>query len=259
MTDAIIPNELVLIESRTARQQYGNRIDVLEKVRAVPLLPDDLHVTTEGVAVFFGVPTETIRSTVKDNREELESNGYRVLRGERLNEFVRSFRDLANFVSSRARSLALFDRRTLLNVAMLLRDSEVAREVRRYLLDSEQAVRAIEVEALARRGAADPLTWTWAEAAAIARQRYGTPWGEEQWRRKLRQAGVLKQAGGPKAQYTDRFFWFTGTAWEIHPHALPELIRAAVQVDQELRATQGIQLRLELDGVGRAELQGGAA
>lgn len=259
MTDAIIPNELVLIESPTARQQYGNRIDVLEKVRAISFLPDDLHVITEGVAAFFGVSIETIRSLVKDNRAELEANGYRVLRGEQLADFVRSFRDLANLVSPKARSLALFDRRTLLNVAMLLRDSEVARQVRRRLLDSEEVVRAIELEALARRRASDPLTWTWAEAAAIARQRYGTPWGEEQWRRKLRQAGVLRQAGGPRAQYTDRFFWFTGTAWEIHPHALPELIRAAVHADQELRVAQGIQMRLELDGLGRMELEGGAA
>ncbi|MFE3326837.1 hypothetical protein [Streptomyces sp. NPDC059176] len=254
MADAIIPNELVLIESRTARQQYGNRIDVLDKVRAVPFLPDDMHVATEGVAAFFDVSIETIKSLVKDNREELDANGYAVLEGMEL----RSFKDLCR-IDSRARSLALFDRRTLLNVAMLLRDSAVARQVRRYLLDSEQAVRAIEIEALARRAAVDPLTWTWAEAAAIARQRYGIPWGEEQWRRKLRQAGVLRQAGGPKAQYAERLFWFTGTAWEIHPHALPELIRAAVQADQQLRSFQGIQMRLDIEGVGRLALEGGAA
>lgn len=254
MTDAIIPNELVLIESRTARQQYGNRIDVLDKVRAVPFLPDDMHVTTEGVAVFFGADAKTIEKLVERNRDELEANGFRILEGQQLTDM----KSVCG-IRSRARSLALFDRRTLLNVAMLLRDSEVARQVRRYLLDSEQAVRAIEIDALARRGATDPLTWTWAEAAAIARQRYGTPWGEEQWRRKLRQAGVLRQAGGPRAQYTGRFFWFTGTAWEIHPHALPELIRAAVQADQELRVAQGIQMRLELDGLGRMELEGGAA
>ncbi|MFP3986940.1 hypothetical protein U9R90_05435 [Streptomyces sp. E11-3] len=252
MTDPIIPNEMVLTESRTARQQYGNRIDVLDKVRAVPFLPDDLHVTTEGVSAFFDVSIETIRQLVHRNLEELQANGYRVISGAELSD-IKSLSGLG----TRARSLALFDRRTLLNVAMLLRDSEVARQVRRYLLDSEQAVRIIEADAVARRAAGDPLTWTWTEAAAIARQRYGLPWGEEQWRRKLRQAGVLKQAGGPKAKYAKRLFWFTGSAWEIHPHALPELIREAVQVDEQLRAFQGIQTRLELDGVGR-ELPGGA-
>jgi hypothetical protein len=38
MTDPIVPNELVLTESRTARQQYGNRTDVLDKVRAISFL-----------------------------------------------------------------------------------------------------------------------------------------------------------------------------------------------------------------------------
>lgn len=254
MTDAIIPNELVLIESRTARQQYGNRIDVLEKVRAVPFLPDDLHVTTEGAAAFFGVSIDTIRQLVHRNLDELQAHGYRVISGAQLSD-IKSLSGLGG----RARSLALFDRRTLLNVAMLLRDSDVAREVRRYLLDSEQAVRSIEVSALARRRASDPLTWTWSEVAAIARQRYETSWGEEQLRRKLRQAGVLKQTGGPKEGPARKFFWFTGTAWEIHPHGLPELMRRAVSVDLELRQAQGIQLRLELDGPSYPELEDGAA
>lgn len=238
------PNELVLTESRTARQQYGTRIDVLEKVRVIPLLPDDLHITTEAVAAYFDVSIETIKSLVKINRSEVEGNGYRVLEGSEL----RSFKDLCS-IGSQARSLALFDRRTLLNVAMLLRDSEVARAVRRYLLDSEQAIRDIESTALARRPVGDPLTWTWDEAVAIIRQRFGLDWGEVQFRRKLRQAGVMKQSGGPKAKYQP-LFWFTGSAWEIQPHALPELVRAAVRVDQELRAFQGIQQRLELEGVG---------
>lgn len=254
MPESIIPNELVLIESRTAREQYGSRIDALEKVRAIPFLPDDLHVTTEGTAAFFDADTKTIEKLVERHRAELESNGYRVVEGRELTD-IKSVCG----VQSRARSLALFNRRSLLNVAMLLRDSEVAREVRRYLLDSEAEVRAIEAEALSRRAVGDPLTWTWPEASAIARQRYGVPWGEEQWRRKLRSAGVMKQNGGPKAQYARRMFWFTGTAWEIHPHALPELIRLAVETDEQLRAFQGIQIRLELDGVGRTALEGGAA
>jgi hypothetical protein len=246
MDNPITPNEAVLTESRTARQQYGNRIDVLDKIRAIPLLPDDLHITTEGVAAYFDVDTKTIEKLAERNRDELETNGYCVLTGQELTDM----KSVCG-IRSRARSLALFDRRTLLNVAMLLRDSEVAREVRRYLLDTEHAVRTIEAEALARRAVGDPLTWTWDEATAIARQRYGLPWSEQQWRRKLRQAGILKQTGGPKAKYASRLFWFTGTAWEIHPHALPELIRAAVQVEEQLRAFQGIQMRLELDGLGR--------
>jgi hypothetical protein len=251
MTQSIAPNELVLVESRTARQQYGSRIDVLEKVRAVPFLPDDLHVTTEGVAAFFDIGVKTVESLVLDNREELEHNGYQVLSGPRLT----SFKEVSG-IRSRARSLALFDRRTLLNVAMLLRDSEVARQVRRYLLDSEQAIRELETEALTRRAAGGPLTWTWTETCAIARQRYGVDLGEVALRRLLRTAGVLRQSGEPKAAHKS-LFWFTGTAWEVHSHAVPELLRRAVEVDRQLREFQGIQMRLELDPIGRAALAGG--
>lgn len=250
MTYAINPSELVLIESRTAREQYGTRVDVLDKVRAIPFLPDDLHVTKEGVAAFFDVTIQTIDSLVFDNRDELEQSDYRVISGKRLT----SFKEVSG-IRSRARSLALFSRRTLLNVAMLLRDSEVARQVRRYLLDSEQAIRELETEALARRMVGGPLTWTWAEACAVIRQRYGVDWGEVMLRRRLRTAGVLRQTGAPKAAFNG-LFWFTGSAWEVHAHAVPELLRRAVEVDQQLRAFQGIQTRLELENVGRGLLGG---
>lgn len=248
---SIMPNEAVLTESRTARQQYGTRIDVLEKVRAVPLLPDDLHVTTEGVAAFFDASIKAVHSLVLDNREELESTGYRVVNGQELASFKE-----ASGIRSRARSLALFDRRTLLNVAMLLRDSEVARQVRRYLLDSEQAIRDLESEALARRAAGGPLTWTWFETCAVIRQRYGVDWNEAMLRRRLRTAGVLKQSFEPKAAHRG-LFWFTGSAWEVHAHAVPELLRTAVEIDRELRAFQGIQMRLELEDARRFSVEGG--
>ncbi len=241
----IIPNEAVLTESPTARQQFGTRIDVLDKVRVIPLLPDDLHITTEGVAAYFDVAIEAVKSLVKDNRDELGTNGYRVLAGEEL----RSLKALCG-LSSQARSLALFDRRTLLNVAMLLRDSEVARQVRRYLLDSEQAVRDIEEQALARREAGGPLCWTWSEACAIIRQRYGVDWNTATLRRRLRTAGILKQSLEPKAAYRS-MFWFTGSAWEVHAHAVPELLRQAVEIDRQLREFDGIQMRLELDTLRR--------
>lgn len=41
-----------------------------------------------------------------------------------------------------ATQLRLFTRRTVLNIAMLLRDSDIARCVRTYLLDAEQDLRA---------------------------------------------------------------------------------------------------------------------
>ena len=127
--------ELALTESRTLRDQHSARTDVLDRVKALSLLPDGVHATTEIVASYYEVGVEAIKSLVKENRDELEANGYRALRGADLREFVGSQRDLAN---PKARSMALFDRRAILNVGQLLRDSEVARRVRTYLLDVEE-------------------------------------------------------------------------------------------------------------------------
>ncbi|MFI5528889.1 hypothetical protein ACIA8O_10090 [Kitasatospora sp. NPDC051853] len=65
-----------------------------------------------------------IKAVVHDHRQELESSGCRAIAGDELS----CFKQLCG-IRSRARSLALFSRRTVLNVAMLLRDSETARQV----------------------------------------------------------------------------------------------------------------------------------
>ncbi|WP_104817298.1 hypothetical protein [Kitasatospora sp. MMS16-BH015] len=123
-------SEAVVLESRTLRGTMTGRVEVLDKVKALVLLPDGLHVTGQMVADYYEVGLEAIKSLVKDHREELENSGYRVVAGQEL----RSFKDLSSF-DPRTPTLAVFPRRAVLNVGMLLRDSEVAREVRRWLLD----------------------------------------------------------------------------------------------------------------------------
>jgi hypothetical protein len=125
--------EIALTESRTLREMYVNRTDVLDKVKSLRMLPGDIHVTTEMVAEYYEVPVNTVYSLVKDNRTELSSNGYATLHGAELTSFKK-----VSGINSRARELALFPRRAVLNVGQLLRDSEVARQVRTYLLDAEQ-------------------------------------------------------------------------------------------------------------------------
>lgn len=137
------PSELILTESRTMRAQTIERTDVLDKVKALALLPDGAHATTEIVAGYYEVGVETIKSLVKDHRAELAENGLRVLAGEEL----RSFKDLCH-IESRARSLAVFSRRAILNVGQLLTESDIARQVRTYLLEvEEQAAPEVRSEA----------------------------------------------------------------------------------------------------------------
>lgn len=141
------PNELILTESRTMRTQTATRVDVLDKVKALALLPDGLHATTEIVASYYGVDTDVIEKVVQRNREELTANGYLVLRGPELRAF-----ETDNLSVSKRRALAVFTRRAILNVGQLLTGSDVASLVRTYLLEVEEKAteqqRADAVEAV---------------------------------------------------------------------------------------------------------------
>lgn len=140
MTDLTTPAE------RAKRDELADRTDVLNKVGLLRTLPDDLHVTTDMVAEFYGVGVEAVRSLVKDNRNEVDEDGYRVVIR---SEFEKSFGDLSN-LDPRARQIALFPRRAVLRVGMLLRDSNIAKQVRSHLLDSESAARSFDPATLTR-------------------------------------------------------------------------------------------------------------
>lgn len=140
-------NESVLLESKTLRSSVLDRTDALDKVKALSLLPDGMHVTTAMVATYFQVTVEAVRQLTKRHREELEINGMTVLRGSDLRQFESDNMSLslASYPQAR-RSLTIYSRRSVLNVAMLLRDSDVARQVRTYLLDMERLARTQPVE-----------------------------------------------------------------------------------------------------------------
>ncbi|GAB2575473.1 hypothetical protein GCM10027168_05520 [Streptomyces capparidis] len=132
------PPDFALLESRSLRESVRHRVETLDKVKVLATLPDGLHVTSEMVAEYFEVPEITIRQLVARHREELQDAGYTLLKGSDLQSFLSLNMSLRKIPG---RGLAVFPRRAVLNVAMLLRDSEVARKVRAYLLDAEQAHR----------------------------------------------------------------------------------------------------------------------
>ena len=123
-------NQEILLTNLQKRKENLNHIEVLEQVGTLLSLPNTEFYTTEMVAEYYKVEISTIKSCVFDNKEELENNGYNVLEGEELS----SLKKLCQ-IKSRARSLSLFTKRTVLNVGMLLRDSEVAKEIRNRILD----------------------------------------------------------------------------------------------------------------------------
>lgn len=96
-----------------------------------------LYFTNQQLGDFFEVDIRTIERILETHREELESNGYENLTGKKLqifrdqvNEFVTDIN-----VGHKVRNLGVSSFRTLLNFAMFLPNSSVAKEVRNRVLD----------------------------------------------------------------------------------------------------------------------------
>lgn len=132
-------NQIALTESSALRENFTD-VSVLDHVGEVPFLPGEVYLTTELVSSFYEVDKEVIQKTVQRHRSELENNGLRVLRGDDLKRFKE---ELAGHKGGQDVHLSrtnqsLFTRRTVLNIGMLLRDSEKAKLVRHYLLNAEE-------------------------------------------------------------------------------------------------------------------------
>lgn len=127
--------EETLLESKSLRDKCvsDKNYEVLNKVKGLILLPDNTHITTEIVANYYEVGLEAINSLIKDHRNELNTDGLKVIEGEQL----KSFKNICQ-IQSRARSLTIIPRRAILRIGMLLRDSSIAKEVRTYLLNVEE-------------------------------------------------------------------------------------------------------------------------
>lgn len=123
-------NELLTNVKR--REENMNRVEVLDKVGTLLSLPNTELYTTEMVANYYEVGIEAIQSLIKDNKEELKTNGFKLMkRSEILNVLGGQLEN----IKVPNRGMNIFTKRTVLNVGMLLRDSEIAKEIRSRLLD----------------------------------------------------------------------------------------------------------------------------
>lgn len=141
-------NPTVILESRTLRDELTAKTYVLEKVKFLRLLPDNQHATTEMVANYYEVPEKTVQSVLRRHRDEFLTDGYKVLtRNELFNhpDFATFTMKAAN-IASKSRRVALFPRRAILRMGMLLEESEVAAQVRTYLLDAEHVTTAQDLD-----------------------------------------------------------------------------------------------------------------
>lgn len=130
-------NELILIESKTMRDEYVFKDTVMDKVKIVPSLPDTLEVTIDMAANYYEVGNEAIASIIKRHREEFNEYGeVKILKGKALADFKTDVQ--AELRLGNTANLTLITRRGLLRIGMLLTTSEVAKSIRNYLLNVEE-------------------------------------------------------------------------------------------------------------------------
>jgi gas vesicle protein len=141
--------EIELLTKKESRESVIGRTEVLDKVGDLLLLPNSEKAITKQVATYYGVGIEAINSLVKDNRDEITSDGSRVISRKESEEFFKS--STRTFKNTKGkmvinlkdgtelnitnRGIRIFPKRAILRVGMLLRDSEIAKEIRTRLLD----------------------------------------------------------------------------------------------------------------------------
>lgn len=132
-----------LTNSKIDRQNILNNDLAITKVeKNIPVTGyqynDALYFTNEQLAAFFEVDIRTIERVVENNRDELINNGYQTLSGKKLDNFKKnaiiSGTDI--HVGTKTTILNISSFRTLLNFAMLLTNSSVAKETRTIILDT---------------------------------------------------------------------------------------------------------------------------
>lgn len=136
--------ELDLLERQEMRSKVVNRTEVLDKVGELLLLPNTEYATTEQVSDYYKVNISVIKMQVSLNRDEIMEDGVKSLSGKETKEFLVSKKILPTnfrgYFEAGGQRFAnnknlLFPKRAIMRIGMLLRDSEIAKEVRTRLLD----------------------------------------------------------------------------------------------------------------------------
>lgn len=135
-----------LIENKEIREQMVGRVDVLDKVKELFLIPELEVMTVKQVAEYFEVDIDVIKRCYQRNTSEINSDGTVVTKANKLMEHLVPLEkkqgsvvfqfDENTTLEIPYRGIRCFSKRAVLRIAMLLRDSIIAQEVRTQLLNT---------------------------------------------------------------------------------------------------------------------------
>ena len=138
------------IESKCIRNMTLDNVDYdfLDKIKVIPYLTKDMVLTIDQVANYYEVTSEAISTVIKRNRSEFETDGIAILKGEELKKFLEEVGEIGDGfckvqnepykMTSKIRHITLLTKRSLLRMGMILTNSEIATQVRNYLLNIEE-------------------------------------------------------------------------------------------------------------------------
>lgn len=136
-----------ILEKEELRQEILNNnrsLNIMDKYKTITTINNMEYETLDKVAEYFEVDYECMRVLIQRHKDELIKNGLLILNGSKTREilvenkmlftnyrgyFIADNRKFAN------KSNILVNKRCFLNMAMLLRDSKVAQDIRSKILD----------------------------------------------------------------------------------------------------------------------------
>jgi hypothetical protein len=140
-------NETELLESKDFRDKLISRTDVLDKIKELLLIPKTDFANVKQVSEFYEVAEESIKTVINRHSDELYSDGMKNLNSNQTKEYLASFNmKPTNFrgyfefegIKFSNKSNLFISRRAILRIGMLLRDSDIAKEIRNQLLNIEE-------------------------------------------------------------------------------------------------------------------------
>ena len=143
--------ESPLLDNRQLRDKCVGRFEVLDRVKVLLLIPEMETMTVQQVADYYEVSQEAIKLVTMRHSDELESDGAKIEKMENFlklqdvtfqkerNKAILTYPNGMTFTVTN-RGLRVFPRRAILRIGMLLRDSEIAKEIRTQLLNIEEKV-----------------------------------------------------------------------------------------------------------------------
>lgn len=132
-----------LTTSKIHRENILNNEFAISEIRKssnfdAVLFQDKYMFTKEMVSDFFDVDIRTIERYLSNHSEELKQNGYQILKGQNLKNFLHAYYEHFGTdinVGTKITVLGVFEFKAFLNLAMLLSESGNARILRQAMLD----------------------------------------------------------------------------------------------------------------------------